>query len=110
VKNSTFIFVNLKEIPHSGSSVAELITLQILCVCLFNDALSRSDSIASNVRMTGNELERIWKEVITAYFKVVSRHLPGGTDENHENSQGSLSPGRDLRLRPSEYDVGVLTT
>jgi hypothetical protein len=31
------------------------------------------------------ELERIWKEAVVASFKVQSRHLPGGTEENHEN-------------------------
>lgn len=28
--------------------------------------------------------ERIWKEVIMDYFKVLSWHFPGGTEENHE--------------------------
>jgi hypothetical protein len=31
-------------------------------------------------------LERMWKEAVVAYFKVLSRHLPGGTEESHENS------------------------
>jgi hypothetical protein len=30
------------------------------------------------------ELERIWKEAVVAKFMVVSRHLPEGTEENHE--------------------------
>jgi hypothetical protein len=31
-----------------------------------------------------DKLERVWKEAVVAYFKVISRHLPGGTDENQE--------------------------
>jgi hypothetical protein len=29
----------------------------------------------------------MWKEVVVAYCKVQSSHLPGGTKENHENPQ-----------------------
>jgi hypothetical protein len=29
-----------------------------------------------------NELERVWKKVVMASFKVISRHLLGGTEEN----------------------------
>jgi hypothetical protein len=36
-------------------------------------------------------------------FKVLSRHPPGGTEENHENlSQDSWSPDRDLNPGPPE--------
>jgi hypothetical protein len=31
-----------------------------------------------------DELEMVWKEAVVAYFKVLSRHFPGGTDENQE--------------------------
>jgi hypothetical protein len=52
---------------------------------LFNDAFIISDYIASNERMiVNNELESMWKEAVMAQFKVLSRHLPGGTDEIHE--------------------------
>jgi hypothetical protein len=34
--------------------------------------------------LMNNHLERIWKEVVMAYLKVLSWHLPGGTEENHE--------------------------
>jgi hypothetical protein len=27
--------------------------------------------------------ERIWKEAVIAYFKLLSRHLPVGAEENH---------------------------
>jgi hypothetical protein len=32
-----------------------------------------------------NELERMWKEAVVV--KVLSQHLPGGTEENHEKPQ-----------------------
>jgi hypothetical protein len=34
-------------------------------------------------------LERIWKEVVIAQFKVLNQHLPGGIEENHEKSQSA---------------------
>jgi hypothetical protein len=44
-----------------------------------------------------NELEKIWIEVVVAYFKDLSRHLPVGNEEKHENfSQRSWSPGQDF--------------
>jgi hypothetical protein len=39
-------------------------------------------------RLINNELERMWKEAIVAKFKVLSRHLPGGTEENHKKQSG----------------------
>jgi hypothetical protein len=34
--------------------------------------------------MMNNELETIWKEVVVAYFKVLSERLPGGSEKIHE--------------------------
>jgi hypothetical protein len=31
-----------------------------------------------------NEMERMWKETVVAYFKVPSLNLAGGTEEKHE--------------------------
>jgi hypothetical protein len=46
-----------------------------------------------------------------AQFKVLSRNLPGLTEENCENlSQDNRSPGRYLNSRSPEYVRGVLTT
>jgi hypothetical protein len=41
-----------------------------------------------------NELEKMWKEAVVAEFEVLTRHLPGGTEEKHEkNASGdSRSP------------------
>jgi hypothetical protein len=34
-----------------------------------------------------DELERIWKEAAVPSFKVLSQHLLGETEENHEKYQ-----------------------
>jgi hypothetical protein len=58
-----------------------------------------------------DELERIWKEAVAAYFKTLLRQLSGGTEENHVNqSQESRSTGQDLNPGPPEYEAGALTT
>jgi hypothetical protein len=31
-------------------------------------------------------VERIWKEAVVAQFKVLSRHVPGGTEETREHT------------------------
>jgi hypothetical protein len=38
-----------------------------------------------------NESGRIWKELVVTYLKAVSMNLPGGTEENHENLEKSVS-------------------
>jgi hypothetical protein len=47
-----------------------------------NDPGSSSDYKASN--KMNNELERIWKEILSASVKI-PWHLPGETKENHKN-------------------------
>jgi hypothetical protein len=43
-------------------------------------------------------------------FKVLSQHLPGVAEKNHENlSQNSLQ-AKSFELGPAEYKAGVLTT
>jgi hypothetical protein len=44
-------------------------------------------------------------------FKVLSQHLPGGTEKTHKNiSQDSHYPGRDLNPETSEYEAEVSIT
>jgi hypothetical protein len=50
------------------------------------------------------ELGRMWKETIVALFKVLSRHLPGWAEENHEVSVISHD-----RLYPASYVYSGLT-
>jgi hypothetical protein len=39
------------------------------------------------IGLMNDEIERIWKEAVLAYFKVSSWHVPGGTEENYKNCQ-----------------------
>jgi hypothetical protein len=43
-------------------------------------------------------MEKVWKEVVMDYCKVLSQHLPEGTEECHEN----------LSLAPPEYKSEAL--
>jgi hypothetical protein len=43
-------------------------------------------------------------------FKVLSRHLPGRTEDHENLSQDSRSPGLYLNPGPPEYEAGGLTT
>jgi hypothetical protein len=49
----------------------------------------------------------MWKESVTAYIKVLSCHMPGGTEKTHEKPQVSRSPGQDLNTVPPEYEIGM---
>jgi hypothetical protein len=48
---------------------------------VFNDSVSRSEDIASNVRMN-NELERVCNQAAVAQFNLLSRNLLGETEQN----------------------------
>jgi hypothetical protein len=55
-------------------------------------------------------LEGMWKEVVTAYFKVLFQHFPPMRKENNKIlSPNSQSFGQVLNPEPPEYE-GVLTT
>jgi hypothetical protein len=63
-----------------------------------NDAVSKHRMVKL---LVNNELERMWKQVVAAYFKVLYRALSGGTDENHVKP---VSRSRfDSRIRRSAY-------
>jgi hypothetical protein len=32
-----------------------------------------------------SEMQRVWKDVFVAYFRALSKHVPGKAEENHEN-------------------------
>jgi hypothetical protein len=117
-KNLMVLLLSLKLGLTRLSSVCSIMSLRLRCIfiylficSLFNNACSSSDYIASNERMIVNyELEMTLKEAAVASFNVLSLHLPGGTEENHEKPQDSRSPGRYLNPGPPEYKAGVLTT
>jgi hypothetical protein len=53
-----------------------------------------------------NDRWKVRKEAVVAYFKALSRHLAGGTEEDHENlSEDLRSPGRDLNPGPPKYEA-----
>jgi hypothetical protein len=62
--------------------------------------------------MTVNyELERMWKELGMAYFKVLFHHLLGGLRKSTENlSLNSQPPRHELNLGSPKYKAEVLTT
>jgi hypothetical protein len=64
-----------------------------------------SDYIALSDRIVNNELERMWK--------VLSWHLPGGTDKNHEDILHRITnpfQGYELNPAPSKHEAGLLPT
>ena len=52
---------------------------------LFNEAVNKSDASNGKLISVDNELERMWKEDVIAYREILFQHLPGETEENHEN-------------------------
>jgi hypothetical protein len=57
-----------------------------------------------------DEFVRMWNEAIVAYFKVLFRYLPGGTEKNKEkDSQDRWSQGRNLNPGPPEYEAKMTT-
>jgi Mor family transcriptional regulator len=63
-----------------------LFSSTILFICsLFIDAVNKSGHTMSKDQMAANEeMEREWKQAVVAYFKVLSSHLPRGTEENYK--------------------------
>lgn len=58
----------------------------LLTYCgLLNDAVSSSNYTASNETIINELLKSMQKVAVTAYFKVLSKHLSGGAEENYEN-------------------------
>jgi hypothetical protein len=72
---------------------------------VINKVLSNWDYYTvSNVYMIlNNESEKMWKEAVVAYFKLLHWHFRGNNEENHENlSQYRPCPEWDSNRRPSE--------
>lgn len=51
---------------------------------LFSDAVSGIYYTASNDGIMNYELIKIWREVVVAYFKVLTSHSPRGAEETNE--------------------------
>jgi hypothetical protein len=55
--------------------------------------------------------KRFGRERSCCNSKVLSRHSPGGTEENYEKlSQDNLFPCRDLNCGTAEYETGAFHT
>jgi hypothetical protein len=53
----------------------------------------------------------MWKEIVVTYFKLLSQHFPGGTEEVMKNlSEDSQFSSQDSDLVSYEYKAGLLTT
>jgi hypothetical protein len=58
------------------------------------------------INYKGSGRKRSWP-----YFKALSRHSPGGTEENHDNlSHDIRCPSWNLKSGPTEYGEGKLIT
>jgi hypothetical protein len=64
-----------------------------------------------------NELEKIWKEVVVAYFNVLFQHLPGENEKNcgskNHYFSTSNSKGKSVLLHTMEVPgggVGIAST
>jgi hypothetical protein len=57
-----------------------------------------------------DELERIWKEAVVAYFNALIPEFAWRYGENHKLIEDSRSHGRDLKLGTPENESVALTT
>jgi hypothetical protein len=48
--------------------------------------------------LPNNEFEIMWQELVVAYLEIISRKVPGGTEEYHQNIQDSLCPPAEIRI------------
>lgn len=56
-----------------------------------------------------DELQRMWKEVVVAKFKALSKHLPRGTEEYYSNPQDSQCVSCDSNRVPPKYKDKSIT-
>jgi hypothetical protein len=69
--------------PRCHSAYVQLFRISpVLILASDNDIVTCMCNAASK-----DELERLRKEVVVSYFKVLYRYLHGGTEENHDNLQ-----------------------
>jgi hypothetical protein len=49
----------------------------------------------------------VWKEAVLAFFKIISQHWPGGTEENHETSIGITDSKQRFKLGCPECETNA---
>jgi hypothetical protein len=59
-------------------------------------------------QLVNDELERVWKEAILTYSKVLSQYSHGETEVNHEQPHESQYPGLGSDRAPPEYILEAL--
>jgi hypothetical protein len=53
---------------------------------------------ASNWRIRKNEFEKIWKAADMVYFKILSYHLPEGTEYLHQETLARIAQNQNWAL------------
>jgi len=57
-----------------------------------------------------DEMERMWKELVAACFEILSLHLPGVTQGDHEEPQSGQPVSRPrFETETFEYEENILT-
>jgi hypothetical protein len=70
-----------KKMPTANTDFPSSFKSCLFMCCSFKDADDTFWWLLSN------ELERMWKVAVVVWFKVISRCLSGGTEENHDRPQ-----------------------
>jgi hypothetical protein len=81
---------------QQGVAKTSIATVTVRSQAKLFACINTSNYIVSDGRMI-NEEE--WKESVVAWFKVLSQHLPGGSDANHEKPQSEW-PVSGCKIRP----------
>jgi hypothetical protein len=106
IHNSLIILTIRRHAVRASDSIVKFRIFVFICI-LFHDIISISELTASNIRMVvKTKLERIWKKMAVAWFKLVFWHLPGDTTENKETIQSDWSMFRP-RFEPSTSRIYV---
>lgn len=65
--------------------ISKLSLFHVYVCSLFNDAVTQTINILSNLKMKlNNQLQRMWKKVVMPKFKVLSQHLSERIKESHK--------------------------
>lgn len=82
----------------------------IIClVKLTLASLTQTMSWQTTGSLMNNKLEKMWKETVLAFSRVLSRNLSGGNEGNHEKFQSGYSvSGRDSNRVPHDCNPQML--
>jgi hypothetical protein len=60
--------------------------------------------------LMNNELEKMWKEAVVAWFEILSENFSWGTEENHGNTHDDMFSDRGFNPDLCQYEAGMLAT